>query len=173
MDGVEIGRIADQSELRPGRDFALPDGSTLRIQLHEGFHVGQPVVTRNGVVLPPSATHPMQTLRVAFVMLYVVGGFTAAFGVVAIASRNESFGGVDGGIGMLVEAAVYALLAWRVSRHSLIALCLAFLLFAADAVFGVLNAYAAVMRIIIFVALARAVPIVNRLRNERQNLPVK
>lgn len=40
---------------------------------------------------------------------------------------------------MLVSAAIYAILAWRVSRRSLIALILALLLYVADTVFTILE----------------------------------
>ncbi len=38
VDGLEVGRVADPAELKLGRNFALADGSTLRVQLNAKFH---------------------------------------------------------------------------------------------------------------------------------------
>jgi hypothetical protein len=166
VDGLEIGRVSDPSELKVGRDFALPDGATLRVQLVSKFHYRELQVLRNGTPLPGSSSHPKTIHRAAYGILYTIAGLTAIFGALGVTTGNEKFGGVDGGIGMLVEAAIYSLLAWRVSRRSLIALYIALLLFVADTVLSLsqAGAHGVIVRVIVFIALIRGIPAIKELR---------
>jgi hypothetical protein len=173
VDGLEIGRVSDPSELKLGREFALGDGSTLRVELVSKFHTRELRVLRNGEPLPGSSSHPQTIQRAAYGLLYAIAAFTAIFGVAAIASHNEKLGGVAGGIGMLVEAAIYALLAWRVSRRSLIALYIALVLFVADTAFSLAQpgSHGLIVRILIFIALIRGVPAIRELRLQGEPPP--
>lgn len=166
VDGLEIGRVSDPSELKLGRNFALADGSTLRVQLDTRFHSRELVVTQNGVPLPGSSSHPQTIQKAAYVALYLIAAVTGGIGVAAVASADGKFGGVDGGIGMLVEAAIYAILAWRVAKRSLIALYIAIALFALDSVLslGEAKVHGLIIRILIFAALIRAIPAIKELR---------
>jgi hypothetical protein len=173
IDGLEIGRVNDPGELKLGRDFALADGSTLRVQLVSKFHSRELLVLRNGEPLPGSSSHPQTIQRAAYGILYTIAAFTAIFGVLAVSSGDEKFGGVAGGIGMLVEAAIYALLAWRVSRRSLIALYIALVLFAADTVFSLAQpgVHGLIVRVLVFIALIRGIPAIKELRMRTEPPP--
>ena len=81
LDEKEIGRIdGGMRELKEGRDFQLPDNSTLTIKLHQWMMMDELQVLRNGQPLPGSGGHPRQkqtaAIRVAFFwgIVAIIGG---------------------------------------------------------------------------------------------------
>jgi hypothetical protein len=167
LDGLEIGRVPKRADLKLGRDFILPDGSTLRVQLHEQFHSKELIVTRNGTPLEGSGSHPKTIHRTAYGLLYTIAGLTAVFAIIPMLSNDEKLGGADAAVGMFIEAAIYAFLAWRVSRYSIIALYAAILLYVADGIFSLMdakNAHGIIIRIVVLAALIRAIPVTKELR---------
>jgi hypothetical protein len=169
LDGIEVGRIATPAELKLGREFALVDGSTLRVQLNSQLHTKELMLTRNGAPLPGSSTHPETVVKTAAGLLGVIAAFTAAISIFRMWSGAE----MAEEVGTLVEAAIYGLLAWRVMNRSLIALWIAILLYFADTVFSLMEvvetgkgsgAHGIVWRVIVFIALARAISAIRELR---------
>src|SRR5690349_10249524 len=67
FDGQLLGTIPDKKALVAGREFALPDGSILNVKLAPSSELD---VTRNGALLPGSASHPLTAVRNASHVLY-------------------------------------------------------------------------------------------------------
>jgi len=176
LDGLEVGRVDDPSQLKDGRDFALSDGSTLRVTRKQTLHRNELVILRNGKPLPGSSTHPGTVVKTAAGILVFVAVINVAFGLF------RSSDGLDAdAIGMIAEGLIYAFLAWRVSKRSLIALGIAVLLYAADTVFTLMSlgenggagAHNIVIRVFVFIALFRAFGAIRDLKaeSERGALP--
>lgn len=59
LDGEPVGEIeGGQRELREGREFTLPDGSTLSVRLRQSMFLDELEVLRDGKPLPGSAVDP-------------------------------------------------------------------------------------------------------------------
>ena len=70
VDGQELGVIATQKELEAGRQFPLPTGGVLGVQLGRQFAAVELRVTRDGVSLPGSAADPAERVKqAAYVLL--------------------------------------------------------------------------------------------------------
>lgn len=178
LDGLEVGRVVEADDLKQGRDFLLTDGSLLSIQYVRTLHRADLVVLRNGKPLPGSSTHPGTAVKTA-------AGFLAFIAVVNIVFGVFNVGGTGGfgadAIGMIVEGLIYAVLAWRVLKRSLIALVIAIVLYAADAVYMLMNitegggqgAHGIVLRVVVFIALFRGFAAIRALKaeSERGALP--
>lgn len=133
LDGQEVGRIASQAELQAGREFPLPDGSPLRLQLQQAGNGPQLVVLRNGVPLPGSSSDPEVTLKTAAGGAYFIGGLNLVMGCLAaggVAELNRlGISGFNAGYGLL-----FLVLAYFIGRRSAIALGFAVAIHAVDGI---------------------------------------
>jgi len=67
--GADVGFIVDKSGLQAGREFGLPDGSHLHARLTR-----QLTLLRDGRPIPGSATDPASILKVAYAVIFFIGG---------------------------------------------------------------------------------------------------
>lgn len=138
FDGKLIGRIESKKELKKGAAFALPDGSELSVKLTTVEIKEELHVLRNGAPLPGSVSDPAQRVKGALGVLYFVAGANIVVGLVAWLGNIEVLQEYGLGFGSIVIGAVYAALAFVVkSKQSRVALVVAMLLFALDAVLAV------------------------------------
>lgn len=120
LDGELLGSFPDKKAFAAGRTFPLPDGSVL----HAQFLDRMPVLLRNGVPVPGSATDPAHVLNVSCQMLYFAAGLNAVLGLIAWVLpwdylRSLSYGPISIAVGLVLL--VLGLLAQRRSRVALIA----------------------------------------------------
>ncbi|MDO8915811.1 MAG: hypothetical protein Q7W16_07005 [Coriobacteriia bacterium] len=120
LDGELVGSFPDKKAFAAGAAFPLPDGSVL----HAQFAHRMPVLLRDGVPVPGSATDPVQTLRTACGILYAIAGSNVALGLIAWGFeweylRTMSYGPVSIAVGLVLF--VLGLLAQRRSVVALIA----------------------------------------------------
>ena len=141
LDGNPLGTVPDQQALREGRTFPLPDGSTLKLQLVRAFSSVEFHITRNGRPLPGSVGHPASKLRNAYIMLYIIGGLNIVLGTLTQLIGIEYFLRLGIGIFSIIFGAVLALLGFLVQKKIVIALVLALIVLAADAVLGLVAAF--------------------------------
>lgn len=73
LDGQLVGQVASKADLKQGKQFALPDGSTVEVRY---TRVGLEVL-RNGKQLPGSAWDPRRGATIA-VFWIAIGGFVIA-----------------------------------------------------------------------------------------------
>ena len=144
LDGEPIGRIdGGQAELKQGRDFPLPDGSTLTIRLARTAMLDELQVLRDGVPLPGSAANPRQKLKGAIRMATLWGSVEILGGIVLLitgASRYYGLGfstiSIPAGL-ILIVSAVF------LSRWSTSAAWVATATFMATIIFGGIGAFSA------------------------------
>jgi hypothetical protein len=136
QNGNTIGTIANQRELKEGRQFSLADGSTLWIRLKIGFGTSGLEVLRDGKPLPGSDMDPAQKVKVAFILLLVITGLNILAGVLLSMLDLQSLG-LGIGIGYIIFGLIFCFLAFAVRANSLVALYIAIVLLILDAIAGI------------------------------------
>jgi hypothetical protein len=136
LDGKEIGSIPGRKELKEGRHFTLGDGSTLSVQLGQNLISQEFCVLRDGCPLPGSASDPVQRLRMASGVLFVIGGLNLVASLIAELFRVQALIQRGIGLGSMAEGVVYLILGAFAGRHSMIALGFAVALMVLDLIVG-------------------------------------
>lgn len=179
FDGRTLGRIGDAEALKKGRSFELPTEQSLHVQL-----VGSELrLTADGVALPGSASDPQARIDALAVLIFLVGGVSAALGVAAVGFELEGLLqqglGIDS-VGFGVGYAVLALLLKR--RRSTMILSVTIAGFVVDGVLGVVNAYEAgggfpfigtALRLVVLVLLIRGFKVFHALWNQALEAAVR
>jgi hypothetical protein len=124
-NGVEIGRIPRKKELITGQSFALPDGSSLHVQLVSVFTATELRLTRNGQPLPGSAADPAARLDVAMDAIFFIAVFNIIAGLIAVVFRISFLQQQGVGLFSILFGLMFSVFGWFVARRSLIALFLA------------------------------------------------
>jgi hypothetical protein len=133
LDGVEIGRIPDQKAVMQGLSYPLPDGSTLTMKLDYKVVFTQFRMERNGVPLPGTMAHPLDQLKSAYILIYIVGGMDLLLGFLAALLHSEMLRGFGFSWLSMIIGAVFLLLGLLTQRRSKAALIIAVILYAIDA----------------------------------------
>jgi hypothetical protein len=134
VDGENLGAIADRQELEAGREFPLPTGGVLKIQLVRGLTGPELQVTRDGIALPGSSSDPDERIKQATHALYFVAIASAAVGLLSDLEGSNLLRPMGFGWHNIVEGAIFALAAWRTSKRSRLALALGLVLLGADTI---------------------------------------
>ena len=134
FDGESVMTMSGQEDLTAGREATLSDGSVLGVRLQKRFPGLDLLVLRDGVPLPGSPMDRETEVRSAAIVVYVVAGFNALIGLIALLGNSELFGGSDGGLLLLGFAVIFAVLGFFTQRKSAWALGVAILVFALDGV---------------------------------------
>jgi hypothetical protein len=136
QNGNIIGTIANQRELKEGRQFSLADGSTLSVRLKIGFGNSGLEVLHDGKPLPGSDMDPAQKVKVAFILLLVITGLNLLAGILLSMLDLQSLG-LGIGIGYIIFGIIFGVLAFAVRAKSLVSLYIAIALLILDAVAGI------------------------------------
>ena len=72
LDGNVIGTMEGQKEINKGREYPLPDGSLLKVQLVQKLAAVELQVLRNGKPLPGSASDPEQRFKTAYQIIFFI-----------------------------------------------------------------------------------------------------
>lgn len=137
LDSKKIATIDDGArELRNGREFRLPGGASLKIQIKGNFFFKDLHVFVDDEPIPNSPSDPDVKIRRATNALYFIAAFDFILGLIAAQSNNPAlttlgFGWTTVAIGMVLFS-----LALLVRKGSLIALFLAIGLYILDSFLG-------------------------------------
>ncbi len=128
LDGRAVGVIADKEAMSAGREFVLPDGSALQVQLGRKYGLR---VSRNGQLLAGAASQASGH-QLAYGTIYFIGIVSLVLGAAAVLWRVATL--EEAGIGALtlIIGVVYLVLGYLVQRRSLAALILAIAIYALD-----------------------------------------
>jgi hypothetical protein len=137
LDDEIVGTIADQKELREGRDFALSDGSTLHVRLSSSIGKAELQVLRDGTPLPGSDADPSQKVKVAYGVIYFLGGLNLVVGAIALLAHVEFLQQIGIGAASCLFGIVLIALGFMVRQGSLAALYAAIGIFAIDTVVAI------------------------------------
>lgn len=137
LDGSEIGSVANQEELKAGKEFSLGDGSPLKIQLVRKLLTPELQLLRDGQPLPGSASDPTQRLRVAYRIVFFVAGLNIVLGFVTELFQISFLTELGLGLGSIIFGVFFAVLGFFVKRRSMVALGAAVGLFLLDGILAV------------------------------------
>ena len=135
QNGQVIGTVANQKELKEGREFQLNDGSKLFVKLKIGLTSGL-YLTRDGQPLPGSDSDPMSKVKGAFTILMIIAVINIGIGILSTLFNLQEIG-LEFGLGYIVFGFVFLILSIAVKRGSLIALIAAIILLILDALLGI------------------------------------
>jgi hypothetical protein len=144
-DGAPVDKIEGGSKgMRAGKSILLPDDSELDVRLKQSLMAAELEVLRNGRPLPGSATHPLQKIRQAYTIIFVIAVLNLALGLIGLVSTAEWVLLISGGWVTAVFGLFLLLLGWLVkAKHSLPALVTAIVLYVADGLLGITAVIAA------------------------------
>lgn len=144
-DGAPIDEIEGGAKgMRAGKTLSLPDGSKLSVKLKQDILAAELEVLRDGKPLPGSATDPIQRVRQAYVIIFIVGGFNLVLGIAGIFFETELLYLLGAGWGTAAFGLFLLILGWLVKeRQSQPALITAIVLYLADSLLGIAAVIAA------------------------------
>jgi len=137
LDGTVLGVIPDVKALRTGQEFRLVDGSILKVQLVQGAFNTELRVLRSGKPLPGTASDPAARLKGAYGVLFFIAGANIILGLAAAVFQIEFLLQIGLGISSIIFGLIFLVLGFFTRRKSSLALILAIILFALDAILGV------------------------------------
>ena len=176
LDGAGLREVARVPKVL--QSVTLPDGSELIFEWRPGaFAVGEGWhIARNGAPLPGTVADPSHVVTQAAGALITAAVLAGVGAILAIAGVGavRAIGGSAWG---LIDATLLALLGWRTTRRSTVALLAGMALFVAGSIVGLRNAVlvtgqsaqvgltlSVFLRIGLFLAMARAVPVLLKKR---------
>lgn len=133
-----IGTFADNKELKAGKEFQLPDGSMLRVQLVSSMTKTELQVLHNGKPIPGSDSDPAQRIKVAAGIVFFVAGLNILIGLLAVMAKVKFLIRIGAGEGSIIFGVLFLILGFFILKQSGIALGLAVLLFAADGILSLI-----------------------------------
>lgn len=142
LDDVVVGTIPDQRELRAGQEFKLIDGSMLKVQLVQNISGSEVQVLRNGVPLPGSASNPETRLKGAWGMIFFIAGLNLLLGIIALLTGSELLANMGIGWYSLIFGGFFLIMGFLVKNRSKVALILSIVVFALDALVGIIGSVA-------------------------------
>jgi hypothetical protein len=139
LDGKQISRMENGArELGgDGREFTLPGGGRLRIQLKRNFLLKDVHVHVNGQPIPNTPADPDVKVRRAANALFFIGAFDVILGLIAAQSANPALTSLGFGWTTVAIGIVLFSLALLVRKASLPALAMAVVLYLLDTLLGV------------------------------------
>ncbi len=141
LDGELLGTIENSAALKAGKDFQVPSGGTLSVQLKQSFGNTELQVLLNGEPLPGSASDPEQRFNTAVTLLMAIGGLNMVAGLVVMIFDVQFLAQIGIGMESLVIGALFLGLGFAAQKkRSMVALALGVGLFALTSVFSIIGA---------------------------------
>jgi hypothetical protein len=138
LDDDLIGTVPTREELMAGREFALPDGSKLQLQLLSSHLTTDLKILRDGRPIPGSTRMLTSKFREAYGIVFVIAGLNLVLGIAAMLLPIEFLRQIAG-LPSIVFGLIYFVLGLFARRRSIIALLIAILLFTALTILGVVG----------------------------------
>lgn len=157
FDGIQLNdRPFSLDEVAQGRSVHLPDGSRLFVTREKNALE----VTRNGVPVPGSSTHPQTRANGAAGVLWLVAGLTAILEIIFFVDSGEFPVMGSAIVGLFVVLGVL------VRKGSLAALWAGIVIYSIDTLLSLLAGLTGgvIVKAFLIVALVRALPALKELR---------
>lgn len=176
-DGRSVASFDDPKELKQPHRVALPDGSTLEVQLASPFLFPELLLTRDGEAIPGSSGDPATRHAAAWQMVAAVAVLNVVVGLLVELFDAGFLRGIGAGWPSVFAGLVYAVLAWFVRGRSVVALGIAVVLFVVDGLFVMASAAQAggtppvgglVARVFFLIPMLRGFPAIRKLAQPRR-----
>jgi hypothetical protein len=138
LDDDLIGTLPTREELMAGREFALPDGSSLQLLLLKSHMTTDLKILRDGRPIPGSTRTLTSKFREAYGIVFVIAGLNLLLGIAAMLFPVEFLRQIAGPPS-IIFGMIYFVLGLFVRRRSMIALLIAILLFTVLTILGVVG----------------------------------
>lgn len=175
FDGQLLGIIETRKDVKQGRHFKMPNGSDIFVRLVNSMTATELHVLLDGKPLPGSGSDPEHQLKSCANVLYTFAAVTMIFGLVMTMNKQVITSMVTIGI-----AALFALLAWLVSKRSVAALIIAIALVIINAALlvyvplssgGSLRTGWLIFYILMLIPLFKGFPAISQLRRDEADKP--
>lgn len=181
LDGNEIGTFADAEEMKAGKEFTLPDGSSLKIQLERTLKFPLIQILRDGKPLPTGMPQPAKRLSMAYQMVFLIGAVNLIGGLTNKVFQSRLLGLSVSGLYLIIAGCIFLILGFFVMKKSKIALSIAvglifidmisliFLIFVRSSINFILLIVMIAFRLIILLILAQAFGAIKILKQNPAN----
>jgi hypothetical protein len=142
FDEQPVGAIATRQELLAGRQFKLPDKSTLRIQLVKRSIDSELHILRDGRAVPGSFTDPETRYKLAYGVVVGITALYLVLGLVSMLTHSALLQGLGVGAQSVALGAILILVSFYVKRRSTVGLGAAIVILLVD---GLLAAVYAIL----------------------------
>ncbi len=140
LDGQDVASFDDPKTLKEAQRVALPDGSTLEVQVASPFLLPELLLTRDGEPVPGSSGDPATRHAAAWQMIAAIAGLNVLVGLIVEATGADFLRSIGAGWPSVLAGFVYGVLAWFVRGRSVVALGIAVALFVLDGAFVLVSA---------------------------------
>jgi hypothetical protein len=175
LDGKPLLQARNRAEVQAGRETGLPDGSQLRIRLVGQYGSLMLEVTRDGLPLPYSATSLEAKHRVAYNVLFFIGGLNVLLGILGAGWNLAFLQSLGVGLFSVIYGLVFILFGYLARARSLPALYGAIAIFILDGLLGALvtllagfgiSVIGVLVRVLLLIPLIRAIPALRQMNKE-------
>jgi hypothetical protein len=171
FDDKILGVIPNQKALETGKEFPLPDGTSIKVQLARQYGSTELQVLRNGQLLPGSVPDPSSRVKTAYNLFYLIAVINIPLGILSVLGiefiKKLGFGPFS-----LIFGLVFLLLAIFTQRLANTALVLGIAFYALDGLVALflgliagnlIILYGMVFRVIVMIAMFQALPAMREL----------
>ncbi|GAB3635799.1 hypothetical protein GCM10027422_13890 [Hymenobacter arcticus] len=166
--GQELGRTATAQELKAGQEFVLPDGRRLQVRLQQQFGAQGLDLQLDGRPVAGTVNDPHTQVATGFAAMLFIAGLNLVLSLVVLLGHVEVLAQLGIGWGTVLEALLYAGLAWLGKyRLSAVAFYVALGLVVLDGVVTLGSGQASaglVVRVFLGIAIYRAAAATRQLR---------
>ena len=134
LDGEVIGTISDIENLKAGQEFALEDGSTLKVWLSRGLVFPRLQIYKNDWPVHTQGFKPAQLLSYVYKLIFFFGGANLAIGLSGTLFHTTLGNLPPAGLLSVILGGLFLVLGFLVMRRSMIALVIAAGILALDMV---------------------------------------
>ena len=179
LDGMQIGEVPDSKTLAAGQEFRLVDGSIIKVQMVSNLAGTEIQVLRNGQPLPGSASNPETRIKTAVGIIFFIAGLNILIGLIATFASSDILDQIGVSWINLIFGAFFLVMGFLVRKHSKVALIISIVVFALDAVLGIIGSILAgvtpsifglLMRVILIIPMIQAVGAITQLK-QKSNPP--
>lgn len=142
LDGMPLGTVTDHMALRTPQEYQLNDGSMLKVQLVQNLSGAELQVSRNGVALPGSASNPETRLKTAWGIIFFIAGLNLLLGIVGLLTQSELLASLGIGWYSIIFGGFFLVMGFLVKKLSKVALIISIVVFALDALIGIIGSVA-------------------------------
>jgi hypothetical protein len=132
LDGVELGTLRTEKEIKAGTAYTLPDGSTLEVRQTQSLLSIDLHLLLDGRPVPGSDLDPGTQVRRAAHCVFAIAGLSIAFGLLAEGLHSRQMQAAGMGYASVGFGVIFLILGYFAYRGSFAALLSAFILFALD-----------------------------------------
>ncbi len=182
VDQTLLGAVESNAELKKGKEWALPSGDKVGVELRKSFLGVELQITLNGQPVVGSSSHPISRIKTGAAVVFFLSGLNMLAGLIAVIAKPPALLSIGVGAYNLFLAPLYLIAGLMMRRHSIVGVSLAIALFLGDTVMALITAVQVgirtgvtppptwiIVRIFLFVPIFRAAQALIKIRGQSTN----